>query len=116
MSPVIFIFFLHFVGDFVFQTSQMALNKSKSIKWLTLHILTYTAVIFVGVLLIFDLQLAIYFTLVNAGLHWVTDFFTSKLNARLNQMENKRWFFTGIGFDQFIHATCLLATYEHFSS
>lgn len=106
--------FVHFIGDFIFQSSDMAVNKATSIKWLLIHVAVYTSILFIASIFIFGLDLAITFALVNGGFHLVTDFFTSKLNAHLFQREDKRWYYSGIGFDQFIHGATLLLTYDYF--
>lgn len=100
----VYIMLAHFVGDFVFQNSWMALGKSKSLKPLAVHILVYSATI--GLMLL-DWKWA----LVNGAMHFVTDYFTSKVNARNWAKQNYRWFWIGIGFDQFVHAACLFLTW-----
>ncbi len=105
----VIILFAHWVGDFLLQTSSMALNKSKTLKWLGLHVLTYTAVLLVLSSLIFSWQVALGFAVINGLLHLVTDFFTSKLSAR--HIDKPRIYFPIIGFDQFIHLSCLYWTY-----
>jgi hypothetical protein len=98
---------LHFVGDFLLQTRKMADNKSKSIKWLTIHAITYCLPFLI---------------LINGGLsmnlmwfyiwlfitHWCTDFITSKLTSYLWKEKQVKAFFTIIGFDQLIHTITLL--------
>lgn len=111
---VLGIFFLsHWIGDFVLQTTRMALNKGNSIKWLTLHVLTYISVMLVFALFIFDWQTALQFCGLNFALHWVTDFFTSKLSSKYR--DQPRIFFPILGFDQFIHAICIIYTVEWYS-
>ena len=117
VTTVLFILFVHFVADFICQTDGMATNKSKSLSWLTIHVCTYTPVLlaalgFWGMYYHIPLSYMWYFGIVNGALHWVTDFFTSKLNYYLWKKEMRHWFFVGIGADQFIHYTCLLITYD----
>lgn len=49
---------------------------------------------------------------INFILHWITDYFTSRVNSWLWQNERRHEFFVSIGFDQFIHYVCLFWTYE----
>lgn len=113
LHPLITILFAHWVADFLFQTETMALNKSKSIKWLSVHVLTYTIVLLGFSLLLLDGQTALLFAGVNGTLHWVTDFFTSKLTTAY--LNNRRVFFLIIGLDQFIHSATLIMAWEYFS-
>lgn len=105
------ILFTHWVGDFLLQTSEMAFNKSKSIRWLTIHVLVYGATLMAGGFIFFSPVFAVRFALINVVLHWVTDFFTSKLAAKY--VQHRRIFFIIIGFDQFIHALCLLGSLHY---
>ncbi len=115
MRYIISILVIHFVADFVFQNDKMALNKSKSLYWLSIHVLVYTVVLFAGSFFAFRMfspgMVAIY-ALANGVLHFITDFFTSKLTSRLAQRESKHWFFVAVGFDQLVHYVCLLTTYQ----
>src|SRR5688572_26853683 len=124
MEIILAIIFIHFVADFLCQTDNMALNKSKSLYWLGVHVLTYTAVLlFASFFLFFYLEgfkwtgslwkFGLSYALVNGILHFVTDFFTSKLTNRLWHLESKHWFFVAIGFDQMIHYFCLFVSYEY---
>lgn len=103
MIPLIGIavLWLHFLGDFIFQTDTMAINKSKSNKWLCAHGLTY------GIPL---LCIGWKYALVNVIAHMGVDFITSRINARLWAAEKRHWFFVGIGADQAIHMTFLFLT------
>ena len=103
MGVIIGIIWLHWLADFVFQTDSMALNKSKSYYWLTIHCATYAA-LFIG----FGWQ----FALITFALHWLTDAITSRGTAWLWQKNERHWFFTLIGFDQAIHLTTLILTYK----
>lgn len=94
---------LHFVADFILQTDKMALNKSKSNRWLLAHSVTYSLpmLFFVGPL----------YAVVNGAAHIVVDWCTSRVNSKLWQANERHWFFTMIGFDQAIHLTTLAVTY-----
>ena len=122
---IIYILSVHFISDFIMQSDEMAKGKSTSIKWLTLHILSYlkgficSAIIFyVATTLIWGRitspLLILAYCLVNAILHWVTDYFTSKETSRLWAELKVHQFFIMIGLDQLIHATCLILTFYLF--
>lgn len=107
------ILFTHFVADFIFQTDKQALNKSKSNVWLSAHVTSYSVGLFLfGLIVVGFTQAMIAWVLLNALLHWITDYFTSRLNSFLWQKQMRHWFFVGIGADQFIHYTCLLLTFQ----
>ncbi|MEJ0054410.1 MAG: DUF3307 domain-containing protein [Bacteroidota bacterium] len=113
-NTLILIFVAHWAGDFLLQTSSMAVGKSHSMKWLSVHVLVYSGTLFVFSLILFDLQVAAIFVLVNATLHWFTDFFTSKLASKYQNQP--RIFYSVLGFDQLVHFSCLTYTYFNFIS
>jgi hypothetical protein len=90
---------LHFIGDFLLQTDKMALNKSSSGKWLTIHVVVYALAI-----LPLGWQYAVY----NAILHLVVDFGTSRATTFLYSRGHRHWFFVIIGLDQAVHVSWLL--------
>ncbi len=118
---VIVILFLHWLADFVCQSDWMAKGKSSSEIVLSVHILVYSLVMVIG-LNIFQawlrfpatlnehVETAVWsFCILNGLLHWITDWFTSRATKRLWAAQQVHWFFVVIGFDQFIHLTCLLS-------
>jgi len=110
---LIMFFSLHFVGDFVFQTRQMAENKSKSIYWLTSHVLWY-CVAFMPIAFLIGLETQyIEFQFVLFTTHWLTDFFTSKLTSYFWKKRKVKAFFMVIGFDQLIHIITLLLIFKY---
>lgn len=119
ISLIILILITHFIADFMFQTHEQAINKSKSIWFLTQHVGSYTfgLLVFSVMITVMHIQpmhrYMLAWVALNAGLHWITDFFTSKLNARLWKDQQWHWFFVGIGIDQLIHYICLFGLYEY---
>lgn len=115
----------HFVGDFILQTNEMALRKSKDLEYLLLHCGAY--------ILPFVLWGPL-FVAITFATHLATDFCTSRITSKLwfvnlaprsetnknlkwpyfaqvNQGK-RHWFFAMIGFDQLIHFTTLALTYR----
>lgn len=101
----------HFIGDFVLQTDKMAVNKSTSFKWLTIHVLTYMIplslfyiILFshVGALTILSVIIA------NLVLHWITDMVTSRVASYYFKNDKRGMFFKTIGLDQMIHGVTLV--------
>lgn len=99
----------HWVGDYLFQSTRMAVEKSSSFKWLTTHVATYTGVILAFSIFLFPWKTAILYVGINGLLHFITDFFTSKLAAK--HQDNARIFYPILGFDQLVHGLCLYLTY-----
>lgn len=97
-----FIIWLHFVGDFILQSDEMALNKSRSLRWLSFHAATYSIPLFL---------VGWKFALANAGAHWLVDLVTSRINSQLWAAGKRHWFFVGIGFDQAVHLSILFYSY-----
>ena len=109
--------FAHWVGDFVFQTTWMATRKSIRLDALIVHVLTYSIVLAGAAVLLFgQTELAAIFVACNAGLHFVTDFCTSKVSAALHARQNMRGFFVVLGLDQFLHHLALAATLVWFTA
>lgn len=105
---------IHWIADFWLQTQEMATGKGKSIKWLTLHALEYSVVLFLcgfwystG-----NPFLAVWFTLINGSCHWLTDFCTSRIMKKLWAAKKERAFFMMLGIDQLIHYITLFITYK----
>lgn len=106
----------HFVGDFVLQSDEMAIGKSKSFHVLTLHCFVYSlCFIFWGWK----------FFVVTFVTHYITDAVTSRITSRLwffkpygesnmwRYVEGRRhWFFVMVGLDQLIHFTTLTWTFQ----
>ncbi|MDP1800916.1 MAG: DUF3307 domain-containing protein [Bacteroidota bacterium] len=115
MMTLLIIFVVHFLADFVFQSSKMATGKSKSLKWLSIHVGVYASVSLLtfAVLAITygNILFAFYWWSINVALHFITDFFTSKVTSRFWEEKNMRFFFVMIGFDQLIHNMCLVSTF-----
>lgn len=96
---ILLLIWVHFIGDFLFQTDAMALNKSKSFRWLGLHALVY-ALCF--------LWWGVPFVTIVGATHLTVDGITSRGTARLWQKGKRHWFFVLIGFDQAIHLSILV--------
>lgn len=100
-TVIICLLAIHWLGDFCFQTNQMALGKSSSNLWLSKHVLVYTITLLLG-------TGNLWFALINGVLHWPTDYFTSRWTAKLWQAGNRHDFFVIVGLDQLIHLSVLL--------
>ena len=105
----IYLLVAHWVGDYLLQSTNMAVKKSSNIKWLLLHIGTYTLVLLVIGNFVFSWQIALGYAVINGGLHLVIDFITSKVAKQFQG--NPRIYFPILGFDQLIHIVCLYWTY-----
>lgn len=119
---------VHFVADFILQNDWMAVQKSKRLDALTVHVGVYAVT--------FGLLYGWPFGLVTFLTHFATDFWTSKASRRLfpfiiyplpdNTTANlklyedlegtdgrsRHWFFVCIGADQLIHYLTLAVTYK----
>ena len=111
---VLAILVAHWWADFTQQTDEMAIGKSSSNWWLTIHVGVYaawlTAVLLCFGWLWFKPFQAMVWLFVNIILHWVTDWFTSRWTTRLWKAERRHDFFVVIGVDQLIHAATLLTS------
>jgi hypothetical protein len=98
----------HWVGDL--QTNFQASNKNKRLDALSLHVATYSATLFAVAVILFGLMPAITFAVVNAALHFMTDYITSRISSKLWAKQDWHRFFVTIGFDQLIHQATLAFT------
>lgn len=102
LSTIILILCLHFVADFILQSSWMAQNKSKSNFALFTHVSTYSLPF---------MLIGFKYAIINASLHFVIDYFTSRATSKLWAKGEVHWFFVVIGLDQTLHFICLFSTY-----
>ena len=119
------ILILHWFADFILQTEEQSKMKSKDISYLIGHTLTYSFVMFFGIMCIVSLN-NIYteenvftyifymflFGTTTFFFHTLTDYFTSKWTAKLWKQNKVHTFFVVIGFDQFLHYLQLFLTYK----
>lgn len=113
MTPLILFVILlatHWLGDFVLQTHWQATNKSKDLNALSAHVLSYTGVLLLAAVFLFGVVPGLMFAGVNGVLHFVTDFCTSRLSAKLYAKGDIHNFFVVVGLDQLIHQTTLALT------
>ncbi len=116
---ILWIILVHWVADFVFQTHEQSINKSKSWKYLIEHTLTYSTIWYVlsmllwpaGHIMSWYVLNSIYFTSITFVCHTITDYFTSRLNSKLWIKGDTHNFFVSIGFDQVLHYIQLFLTY-----
>lgn len=107
------IFFLHWLGDFVFQSQRMAENKKWDHVELLMHVAVYGFTIF-WVIATIDQTLRNQFFVwwsINVLLHLLIDAVTSRASAWEWEKKNVHDFFVIIGLDQMAHMMCLFGTF-----
>lgn len=97
----------HWVGDYVLQSESMAVGKATSLRWLTIHVLVWTASI--GIITLYfgttwDWILAM------GVAHWLQDFVTSKINSYYQRTKQLKLFWLSIGTDQMLHYCVLFGS------
>jgi uncharacterized membrane protein HdeD (DUF308 family) len=112
--PYLFICLFHWIADFILQTDWQAKNKSKAWKPLLMHTGNYSVVmgIVAAFILPYGFAPVIYFVAITFLCHTVTDYVTSRINARLWGKQKVHLFFVSVGFDQLLHYAQLFITYD----
>ena len=121
--------FAHYIADFLFQTHWMAKGKSSSLLKLSVHIGTYTLVLFVCCFFLvlirpeITMSMIAAFAIISGLFHFAVDFFTSKITSyqhKNNMMGSDTvpnfGFFSTIGADQLLHSLCLIGLYIYMFS
>lgn len=127
VTIILTIIIVHYIADFVFQTDEMAINKSKSNKHLFQHVGIYSSIwLLGGILYILPvmnisselewenliLKFCIVFPVVTFICHFIIDYLTSRWSSYLYQKGERHNFFLVIGFDQVLHYTQLFLTFK----
>lgn len=125
LTIIFLIIFVHWVADFVLQTHWQASNKSTNNKALYQHVRNYTLtwafVFFVWIVysnhvLEMDaeahgqsIKVLLFFPITFVA-HFITDYYTSRLNSYLWKKGDIHNFFVSVGFDQVLHYVQLFLT------
>lgn len=113
LNTIAIILFTHWLADFVFQSDEVAKNKSKNIYVLMLHIGIYNlvSVIVYGIMFTsIPFSLISAFTISNSLLHFLTDYITAPIVSSCFANQDHHNAFVVIGFDQLVHILCLIGT------
>lgn len=115
------ILIIHWIADAVFQARNIAINKSESNYVLFKHVLLYSMIWMIFVILGYGFigfnKTIFLFPIVTFVFHFITDYYTSRLNKKLwlkNDTSNKIPtfnFFTAVLFDQLLHYFQLFICY-----
>lgn len=114
-ETLFFILIVHYIADFVFQTNDQALNKSTSSKYLAAHVFTYSLTWFfaASIFLFKDPIIGLSFACITYGIHFLTDFITSRIVKHFFDKKDFHNGFCVIGIDQILHYVQLFLTYEY---
>lgn len=116
---VLGILFLHWVADFVCQTTKMALGKSNNWEDLLNHTMMYTLIFTLASLaysVVTDNYLIlILFPFITFICHTATDYFSSRISKKYWEQKSNYKFFVTIGADQWLHYVQLLLTFYYLS-
>jgi Protein of unknown function (DUF3307) len=113
MFSVLMLAVLHYLGDFILQSHKMSMNKSKDNAVLFQHVIAYCSPFILIIFLEPNHWAGPVFVVANLVLHFCTDYCTSRWSSRLWKKNEYHWFFCVIGFDQLIHMTTLVLTFNY---
>lgn len=141
---IAYMFVLHFIADFVFQSREMGQKKSSEFKWLAFHLAIQTAFFVAGLSIVIAPLIALKIALLNSLVHGVIDWhiwrgYKFLVAKRLYDVGNGKlghslvsdpgylgegggqwryWedhmFYTTIGFDQLLHGLTIIALARYF--
>lgn len=118
ITTALLIILIHFFADFVCQTHEMAINKSKHNGWLSSHVGVYTIVTLLSwMFLIFEPSVHYHlgtFIIFIFGTHWITDYVTSRISSKYFGKGDYHNGFVVVGIDQVFHYIQLLSAYYLF--
>lgn len=100
---------IHWLADFILQTDWEA--KSTNNEALTSHVAVYTCIWIIPAMIVFGPGSGLVFLIITYMCHWITDYFTSRLNTLLWKKNAVHNFFVSIGFDQILHYVQLFGLY-----
>lgn len=130
MILTIYMFFLHFLADFILQSREMGKNKSNNFNYLVGHVLIQVVVFFVGLSFLLSYPKAYQIACLNGFIHGIIDWYiwrgykwtvkrkldkhyeddqVAKAYAAANwEYWNDKTFYTFIGLDQMLHFTTIV--------
>lgn len=111
---VLYVLAAHFIADFVFQTTNTGIRKSKDFGVLSDHVATYMGVMMALMMVVLDWRSAILYGLLNGAMHLPTDFISSKLSSKYYAEGRLYAFWKVIGIDQLAHYAGLFFTLPYF--
>lgn len=103
----------HFIGDWILQSREVAINKSKYFRVLLHHTAIVTACLLFAVIPFVPQDRIIALLCINWATHIVIDWFGWRFykrkfgNLPMDQHLNNYWFYTTIALDQFAHLSIL---------
>lgn len=110
IDDLIYLLFIFFISDFVFQSDDMALNKSDVPGYLYAHCLVIFITMFIGSAFIIPANYAWGLSAFNVSAHLGIDAISCQLTSYLYTRGRRHWFFVVIGLDQFLHIYILLSS------
>lgn len=122
INILIYILVLHYIGDWLLQSRQMAENKYKISSDMLSHICIYTATLAFGMMFAYWPEMilnkpiwpsmVIFWPVLNGVAHFTVDAVTSNMTHRFYEAKRIGTFWNTIGFDQLCHGIILFSTYN----
>ena len=120
-----YLFITHYIADFAIQSRNSAENKSHSFNALMEHITSYYmfSILFIILPMMFVVAInkypafyssLVYYVISMTTAHLVTDYLTSKFNAKMRRDGKVKLFWIGIGFDQMLHTIQIIYFFNLF--